>query len=115
MVTAMVSPIARPKANIIPPTIPEKAAGTKTRKMVSQRVAPNPKEACLNSGGSEAKESRAIAVIIGRIIILRTIPAGNIPGPAGAVLKIGNHPKFSCNQKPKGLIKGINTKIPQSP
>ena len=45
MVTAIVSPMALPNANIIPPTIPEKAAGIRTRKMVSQRVAPKPKEA----------------------------------------------------------------------
>ena len=42
MVTAIVSPIALPRANITALTIPEKAAGTRTFKIVSHRVAPNP-------------------------------------------------------------------------
>ena len=39
-VAAIVSPKARPKASIVPPTIPEKAAGIKTLKIVCQRVEP---------------------------------------------------------------------------
>ena len=113
--TAIVSPIALPNANIIPPTIPENAAGTKTRKMVSQRVAPNPKEAWRNSGGKVAKESRAIAVIMGRIITPKITPAGNIPGPTGTLLNRGNQPKLAFNQTPRGLRRGISTKMPHKP
>ena len=42
IVTAMVSPIARPRASITPPTIPEMAAGRITFKIAPQRVVPTP-------------------------------------------------------------------------
>ena len=115
IVTAMVSPKARPKANIIPPTIPEKAAGINTRKIVSQRVAPKPREACRKSGGKAAKESREIAIIIGRIIIAKITPAGNIPGPPKGVLKRGIQLKLAFSQLPRGLMIGISTNIPHNP
>ena len=42
MVTAIVSPMARPKASITPPTIAEIAAGRMMLKMAPQRVVPMP-------------------------------------------------------------------------
>lgn len=69
MVTAMVSPKARPRASMIPPTMPENAAGIRTRNSVPQRVAPKPKAPYRRSSGSEARASREIAVTV-------RIPAG---------------------------------------
>ena len=42
MVTASVSPMARPKASITPPTMPEIAAGNITFMMAPHRVVPTP-------------------------------------------------------------------------
>ena len=42
IVTAIVSPNALPNANMIPPIIPEEAAGNTICKIASQRVAPKP-------------------------------------------------------------------------
>ena len=42
IVTAMVSPMARPRASITPPTMPETAAGRITLMMAPQRVVPTP-------------------------------------------------------------------------
>src|SRR5882757_5706643 len=41
-VTAMVSPSARPRPNMIPPTMPTRECGTTTFQMTSQVVAPSP-------------------------------------------------------------------------
>jgi hypothetical protein len=41
MVTAIVSPNARPKDKIYPAIIPDRADGTTTLKITSERVAPN--------------------------------------------------------------------------
>ena len=41
IITAIVSPMARPTPSIIAVRMPERAAGTVTRQMVCQRVAPN--------------------------------------------------------------------------
>ena len=42
IVTAMVSPMARPNASITPPMIPEIAAGRITLMIAPQRVVPTP-------------------------------------------------------------------------
>lgn len=93
IVTAIVSPIARPSPSITALTMPEKAAGMRTCKIVSQRVAPSPREAWRKLEGIEIKASRDKAVMIGKVIIAKMTPAGNIPGPVGEVLKNGTQPK----------------------
>ncbi len=45
IMTAMVSPMARPMPSMTAVTMPERAAGTTTRQMVCQRVAPMASEA----------------------------------------------------------------------
>lgn len=53
--------------------------------------------------------------MIGKIIIVNTIAAGNIPGPVSGVLKIGSQPKTELSHPPIGLRMGITTKIPHKP
>src|SRR6202011_6262079 len=64
--TAIVSPIARPKARMVAATIPGAAVGSSTRKIVSQRVAPTAYEPSLKVWGTETRAVRLIAVIVGR-------------------------------------------------
>src|ERR1700722_6485622 len=51
-VTAMVSPSARPRPNITPPTMPTRECGTTTFHMTSQVVAPRPYPDSLSMGGT---------------------------------------------------------------
>ena len=75
IVTAIVSPKARPNAKITAPNIPEIPAGSNTLKIVSQRVAPKDIEPLRNSLGSAINTSRLIAAIVGKIMIVRIVPA----------------------------------------
>ena len=115
MVTAMVSPRARPNPKIIAPTMPELAAGNNTRVMVSQRVAPKPMEAVRNWGGRANNTSRLMAAIVGKIIIAKIKPATSILGPKGSELKRGNQGKVANRNCCKGNTRGIKTKIPHRP
>ena len=74
IVTAIVSPIARPRPSIAPPTIPERQYGSTAMRIISQRVAPSASAASLWSAGTVAITSRLIALTIGRIMIASTSP-----------------------------------------
>ena len=74
-VTAIVSPIARPRPSIEAPTIPEREYGSTAMRIISQRVAPSASDASLSSAGTVAMTSREIALTIGRIMIARISPA----------------------------------------
>jgi hypothetical protein len=53
--------------------------------------------------------------MIGKIIIVKTMAAGNIPGPPGGVLKIGSQPNVLLSHRPSGNRRGIRTKMPHRP
>ena len=93
IVTAIVSPMALPRANKIPPVIPDIAAGRITLNNEHHLVAPIPYAASFNRLGTCSKESLYMAVIIGSIITTRINIAGASPGPTASVLNNGNHPK----------------------
>ena len=66
---------------MIAPTIPDRANGRTARRTISQRVAPRAAIASRWLSGTELMTSRAIATIVGRIMIARMIPALNRPMP----------------------------------
>ena len=74
-VTAIVSPIARPRPSIAAPVMPEREYGSTAIRIISQRVAPSASDASLRSGGTVEMTSREIAETIGRIMIARISPA----------------------------------------
>jgi hypothetical protein len=68
MIMAIVSPMARPIPKMMLATIPDLAAGTRTRQMVCQCVAPSARPPALYEGGRAFKESSEMLMIVGRII-----------------------------------------------
>jgi len=94
MVTAIVSPMARPKPNAIAAKIPEKPASITAVLIVSQGVAPNALTPSRNVVGIDKKTSRQTAVIVGRIMTAKINPAVKIPIPNGGPLKKGTNPKY---------------------
>jgi hypothetical protein len=74
-VTAIVSPIARPRPSIAAPAMPAREYGRIAVRIISQRVAPRASAASLWSAGTVAITSRVIAETIGRIMIARIRPA----------------------------------------
>src|SRR5271165_232606 len=85
-VTAMVSPRARPKPSMIPPTIPTRECGTTTFHITSQVVAPSPYPDSLSMGGTVSKTSRMVAAMKGSTMMASTTPAVRIPIPNGGPL-----------------------------
>ena len=81
IVTAIVSPSARPSANTQAPKMPTRAAGSTTRVAVSHFVEPRAIDASRKSRGMAAMTSREIAVTVGTIINARMIPAVSNPTP----------------------------------
>ena len=75
IVTAIVSPIARPRPSIAAPEIPAREYGRIAVRIISQRVAPSASAASLWSGGTVDITSRVMAETIGRIMIASTSPA----------------------------------------
>src|SRR5207244_8340347 len=75
MVTAMVSPNARPSPSIEAPMTPDLERGRTAAWSISQRVAPSASAPSLSPIGAVLKTSRQIAVTIGRIMIARTTEA----------------------------------------
>src|ERR1700687_5664313 len=75
IVTATVSPSARPSARIVAPKIPARAAGSTTRHVISHHVAPNATDDSRSPRGTALITSREIAESVGRIMIARTSDA----------------------------------------
>ena len=75
IVTAIVSPIARPRPSIAAPEMPAREYGSTAMRIISQRVAPSASAASLSCGGTVAMTSREMAETIGRIMIARISPA----------------------------------------
>ena len=66
-------------------------------------------------GGTETNASRLMAVMVGRIMMERTITAGRTPGPLRGVPNGANQPIFMCTQLQAGRIKGIMIYNPHKP
>src|ERR1700754_5156822 len=80
-VTAMVSPRARPRASMAPPTTPVEQKGRQTFHITSQLVEPRPYEASFNTLGTVSSTSRVTAEMKGRIMMERIRPAVKMPMP----------------------------------
>lgn len=81
IITAIVSPIARPRARITPDAMPFLAAGKHTLKMVSVLFAPSPNEASLNCFGTVFKAVKEVLTMVGRTIIVKTKITASIESP----------------------------------
>ncbi len=81
IVTAIVSPNARPNPRITAPTIPDRAYGTTAVQAASHRVAPRPKAASRWLAGTARRTSRDTDMMYGITMIARMIPAASIEFP----------------------------------
>ncbi len=78
MVTAMVSPMARPRPRMTAEMIPVRAYGRTTPVMTSQRVSPSAIPASRWSVGTRMSDSRLNDAMIGVIMSARTSDASNM-------------------------------------
>ena len=83
IMTAMVSPTARPMPRMIAAAIPERAAGTRTRLMVCQRVAPMASDPSLYSWGTEEMASSDTLTIVGSAMMPSRTEAASQVSPVG--------------------------------
>src|SRR5215472_878159 len=75
IVTAIVSPSARPNERTVAPKIPARAAGRTTFQTVSHQVAPIATLASRSPPGTALMTSREIELRVGRIMMARMIEA----------------------------------------
>src|SRR5579863_433707 len=116
MVTAIVSPSARPSASTHAPKMPTRAAGKTTFIAVSHFVDPSAIEASRKSRGIAAMTSREIAVTVGRIINAKMIPPVSRPTPRIGPEKSGVQPRTCCNAGPNVVrMNGESTNRPHKP
>src|ERR1700681_1923917 len=119
-VTAMVSPSARPRPNMMPPTMPTRECGTTTFHITSQVVAPSPYPDSLSMAGTVSKTSRMVAAMNGNTMMARTTPAVRTPMPKGGPLNRlptrGTCPRCPINQGcTYRCSTGASTNNPQIP
>ena len=76
--TAIVSPRARPRPSIEPPTMPPRPNGSTTERIIPHFVPPSASAPSRSPGGACAKTSRMTAVAIGITITATTVPAMNV-------------------------------------
>ncbi len=81
MVTAMVSPRARPRPRMMEPTMPMRALRRTPMRIISQRVAPRARTASRCEWGTAVMTSRVSDEMIGRIMMDRMTPAASMPRP----------------------------------
>ena len=117
IVTAIVSPSARPRPSIAPLMTDDLPNGRTVIRIISQRVAPSASAPSWSLRGVCEKTSRATAETIGRIITASTIPATNIVRPVveAGPSKNGMKPRWSSSHFMTGTVAGPSTKIPQRP
>jgi hypothetical protein len=117
IVTAIVSPSARPSPSIEPLITADLPNGSTAIRIISQRVAPNARAPSSSLRGVCEKTSRDTAETTGRIITASTTPAVSIVRPVtdAGPLKNGIQLRFPTSQSRMGTIAGPRTKIPQRP
>ena len=83
IIMAMVSPMARPIPRMTLATIPDRAAGSKTRQIDCQWVAPNERAPSLKVRGKARRESSEMLMIVGKIMNPKTSAPDRMlrPGP----------------------------------
>jgi hypothetical protein len=97
MVTAIVSPTARPRPRMTAPAMPGPPLA-KTTRVVSHFVAPSASAASRCESGTAASTSRTTAEMIGVIMMARMTPAVSSPVPVSTgPWKSGSHPKNFCS------------------
>ena len=102
MVTAMVSPTAREKARITEAEMPDRAAGTTTRRLTWRLLAPRPKAASRSDNGTARMASSLIEAMIGRIISPTAIdPAAALKMNTRSSPKIGRSRSGVMNWRAK--------------
>ena len=99
IVTAIVSPSARPRPSIEPLITEDLPNGRTVIRIISQRVAPSACAPSCSLRGVCEKTSRATAETIGRIITASTSPATSIVRPVieAGPSKIGMKPSFASS------------------
>src|SRR3989441_2242048 len=116
MVTAIVSPTARPRPRMMAPKIPARAYRRTATRVVSHRVAPRLKAASRWLSGTARRASRDTAEMVGMIMIARMTPAVNLSVPMGFPWKMGRNPKMSWTTgSTETRMTGPRTKIPHNP
>ncbi len=117
IVTAIVSPRARPRPSMAPLITDDLPNGRTVIRIISQRVAPSACAPSWSLRGVCVKTSRATAETIGRIITARTSPATSIVRPVAEAgpSKSGMKPRFSSSHFITGTAAGPRTKMPQRP
>ena len=117
IVTAIVSPSARPSPSIEPPTMAERPNGRTAMRIISQRVAPSASAPSIWVRGVRANTSRVIALMIGRIMIPSTNPTTSIVRPVAEAgpSKSGMNPRWSASHAWRSTDAGPSTAMPQSP
>lgn len=81
IITAIVSPIARPMASEMPDIIVFFAVGRQILKIVSILFAPKLNDASFKWIGTACSAETAVFIIVGRIIIVKTIITASIESP----------------------------------
>ena len=116
MVTAIVSPSARPKPRITAPKIPVRALRKTAIRNISQRVAPSAKTASFWFCGTAAITSRVMEVTMGITMMARINPAASMPIPYAGPSKSPVQRKCAArNGSTRRERSGARTKIPHSP
>src|ERR1700723_3317329 len=116
IVTAIVSPSARPSPKITDPIMPIRALRSTPIRSISQRVAPSASTASRWFTGTARITSLLIELITGKIMIARITLAVNIPTPKFGATKRPVQPRYFSNTGPTwSRIIGTSTKIPHSP
>ena len=87
MVTAIVSPMARPSPRMTAPRIPARPLRSTPVRTISHRVAPSASTASRWWRGTATSTSRVIEAMIGMIMIAKMIPAASMPMPNGGPVK----------------------------
>src|SRR5205809_476294 len=116
IVTAIVSPTARPRPRMTAPKIPARAYLRTATRVVSHRVAPRLNAASRWLSGTARRASRETAEMVGMIMIARMTPAVNLSVPMAFPWKMGKNPKTSCTTGSTDTrMTGPSTKIPHRP
>ena len=119
IVTAIVSPNARPRPSRLAPAIPGAERFSTAMRSISQRVAPSASAASFSPTGATAKTSRQMAVMIGSTMIARMMPAAKYDGPKNGPLKTQPTTGIGLSQLERlsaiGCRTGRRAKMPQKP
>ena len=116
MVTAIVSPSARPNPRMTAPMRPVRPYGSTARRIISQRVAPSAYAASRWLCGTARITSLDTDEMIGRSMIARITPPASSPIPYAGPLNSGSRPNApasagSTTRRSQGAI----TKTPHRP